>query len=203
VFDATVTRGAATASKRALAEQRRQAARRRQLRQRGALTAAGVLVAGLLVAGLARTAPTPDGVTDPTAWDLPALDGPGRVRLADFHGRPTVAAFFAAWCHVCQWELPEFATLAQTDLGRRVNWVGIDMMDRGTGLGLAQATGIDAWPLARNVGGHDGRGLATALGARSSPMTVIYDSSGQIVDVTFGGMTRTQLEAKIRAVLGG
>jgi hypothetical protein len=34
-------------------------------------------------------------------------------------------------------------------------------------------------------------------------MTVVYDSSGQIVHVTFGGMTRTQLEAKIRAVLGG
>jgi hypothetical protein len=48
-----------------------------------------------------------------------------------------------------------------------------------------------------------GRGLATALGARGSPMTVVYDSSGQIVHVTFGGMTRTQLEAKIRAVLGG
>jgi hypothetical protein len=33
--------------------------------------------------------------TTAEAWDLPQLDGDGRVRLADFRGKPTVAAFFA------------------------------------------------------------------------------------------------------------
>jgi len=37
------------------------------------------------------------GSAETDSWDLPALDGEGRVALADFQGKPTVAAFFANW----------------------------------------------------------------------------------------------------------
>ncbi len=58
------------------------------------------------------------GVTDSTAWDLPALvddndpDGDGRVTLAEFQGTPVVLNFFASWCTNCERELPVFRRAA-------------------------------------------------------------------------------------------
>ncbi len=149
----------------------------------------GIALVGVVIASFAGGSDAPTGVTEPTAWDLPQLDGDGHIALADFEGTPTVAAFFAAWCTVCIDELPEFAAASQLVEGQ-VDFVGIDMMDNGTGLGLAERTGIAGlWPLARDVGGIDGRGLATAFGAQGSPMTVIYSPDGEPLDVIRGGIS--------------
>jgi thiol-disulfide isomerase/thioredoxin len=148
-----------------------------------------VVLIGVVVGSFTGGADAPTGVTDQRAWDLPELDGDARITLADFSGTPTVAAFFASWCTVCIEELPQFAAVSQ-QAGEQVDSVGIDMMDNGTGLGLAQRTGIaDLWPLARDVGGIVGRGLATSLGAQGSPMTVIYDPDGEPVQVIRGGIS--------------
>ena len=144
---------------------------------------------------------TAEGVTATDGWDLPALDGEGRVTLADFQGKPTVAAFFASWCVICQRELPGFGQLSR-EIGNEVNFVGINTMNNGSGLPFANAHGIGHWPLARDVGMLDGRQLATNFGARGSPTTVIYDSDGQVVDVTLGVLTANQLEAKLAAFFG-
>ncbi len=160
------------------------------------------MVALVVVAVLALSGgETTDGVTATDGWDLPALDGEGRVTLADFQGKPTVAAFFASWCVICQRELPGFGQLSR-EIGNEVNFVGINTMNNGSGLPFANAHGIGHWPLARDVGMLDGRQLATNFGARGSPTTVIYDSDGQVVDVTLGVLTANQLEAKLAAFFG-
>lgn len=141
------------------------------------------------------------GVADTEGWDLPALEGDGRVSLADFQGKPTVAAFFASWCTICQRELPGFAELSQLT-GDEVNFVGINTMNNGSGLPFARQMGIDHWPLARDIGLHDGRQLATNFGARGSPTTVLYDANGQVVDVTLGGLTAGQLAEKLARFFG-
>lgn len=187
-------------SKRARAEERRRKAKRKKTLVVGG---ASVAIAAVLVLGFfAFSSSEPAaGVTETEAWDLPALGGEGRVALADFRGKPTVAAFFASWCTICRAELPGFGELS-TQVGDKVNFVGINTMNRGTGLSFAREMGIGHWPLARDVGLHDGRGLATNFGARGSPTTVIYDAEGRVVDVTLGGMTAAQLGGKLTSFFG-
>ncbi len=157
-----------------------------------------------MIAGLVSLLSTGNDLTGSTAtdgWDLPSLEGEGRVALADFRGRPTVAAFFASWCTICRAELPGFAHLSESLTGE-VNFVGINTMNNGTGLAFARDMGIDIWPLARDIGGADGRQLATNFGARGSPTTVIYDEEGQVVDVTLGRLTSDQLAGKLQQYFG-
>ncbi len=127
-------------------------------------------------------------------WDLPQLDGDGRIRIADFRGKPTIAAFFANWCTVCEREIPELLALSK-QIGDQVNFVGIDMMDNGRGLGDAEKWGIAGeWPLARDVGNGNGSSLsAGTFGARGSPLNVIYDADGNVLQVINGGVSPSAL----------
>lgn len=175
-----------------LERQRLQAARKRTTRN-VSLTVAGVVALAVV---LVATWPVPTEAereaiaasdTSADAWDLPALDGEGRIALADFRGKPTVAAFFAEWCTVCEVEIPEFLALSQ-NLGDRVNFVGINTQDNAGGLGDARKWGIDqAWPLARDVGNGNASSLSAAtFGARGMPMTVVYDAEGSVAHVQRG-----------------
>lgn len=175
-----------------LERQRLEAARRRTIRNT-LLTIVGVVS---VVAVLIATWPTPSEAerqaaaisnTSAETWDLPELDGEGRVALADFRGKPTVAAFFAEWCTVCEVEIPEFLALSQ-NLGDRVHFVGINSQDNAGGLGDARKWGIDgAWPLARDVGNGNASSLSAAtFGARGMPLTVVYDATGTVAHVQRG-----------------
>lgn len=174
------------------AENKRKAeARRGTIRNAGIAGAIGVALIGLLVVLWPEPAV---GNTTATGWDLPQLDGDGRVALADSRGTPTVAAFFASWCEVCEHEIPDYLAVSQ-QVGDQVHFVGIDTQDNGSGLGDAERWGIaGVWPLARDIGGTNGSGLSTGtFGARGSPMTVFYDQAGNVVHVQQGGLSAQQL----------
>ncbi|MEN8115176.1 MAG: TlpA disulfide reductase family protein, partial [Actinomycetota bacterium] len=148
-----------------------------------------------LVALLVLMWPSPEvGNTSAEAWDLPELDGDGRIAIADYRGTPTVAAFFASWCEVCEHEIPEYLAVSQ-QVGDQVQFLGIDTQDNGSGLGDAERWGIaGVWPLAKDIGGNNGSGLSTGtFGARGSPMTVFYDEGGAVVHVQQGGLSAQQL----------
>lgn len=187
--------------KQELREERRRRARRRKRLRIGAIIIASVLTVAL-VAVIAWPEPA-TGNTSAENWDLPALDDDGRHAIADFEGRPTVAAFFASWCHVCEEEIPEFLDLS-VDLANDVAFVGINSQDGGRGLGDAEKWGIaGAWPLAQDIGGRNGSGLSTGtFGARGMPMTVIYSPSGEVAHVQRGGMTAAQLRALLEELFG-
>jgi thiol-disulfide isomerase/thioredoxin len=181
-------------------ERERREARNRTIR--GVLIGGGVLVA--LVAALVLLWPAPEvGDTSAEAWDLPALDGDDRIAIADFRGKPTVAAFFASWCEVCESEIPEFLEVSQ-EVGDQVQFVGIDTQDGGTGLGDAEKWGIaGVWPLAKDIGGTNGSGLSTGtFGMRGSPMTAFYDADGTVVHVQRGGISGAQLKGAIQDLFG-
>jgi len=182
------------------AAERRRKARKKQTLKRIGLGAGAVLLVTVFIFAFGASEPAV-GTTELESWDLPELDGVGRVTLDEFEGTPTVAAFFASWCHVCQRELPGFGELSLV-LGDEVSFVGINTMNNGSGLPFARQAGITHWPLARDVGGGDGRQLATNFGARGSPTTVIYDERGAVVDVTLGGMTATTLAQKLNQLFG-
>lgn len=143
------------------------------------------------------------GNTSREAWDLPELGGDGRVALADFEGKPTVAAFFASWCTVCEDEMPQLLALSQ-QIGDRVNFVGINSQDNGQGLGDAEKWGIAGeWPLAQDIGNGNGSSLSVqTFGARGSPTNVIYDAAGNVVHVELGGLSPDRLLSLLENLTG-
>jgi thiol-disulfide isomerase/thioredoxin len=196
---------ATKAQRRAEKQRAEEERRKRETRRRTIRVTAITVGAGLaLVAMLVLLWPEPqEGDTSTEAWDLPQLDGDGRVALADFRGTPTVAAFFASWCDVCEQEIPEYLAVSE-QVGDAVTFVGIDTQDNGRGLGDAEKWGIaGAWPLAEDIGNSNGSGLSTgSFGMRGSPMTVFYDENGTVLHVQRGGLSGEQLLSALSEFYG-
>jgi thiol-disulfide isomerase/thioredoxin len=207
---ARTTKSQRRAQKRAEAErQRQEAARKRTIRSTTIGVVAAVAVVGLLFVVWPRQSDAEIAAevasdTSATAWDLPQLDGDGRVALADFGGKPTVAAFFASWCEVCEIEMPELLAFSE-EVGEDINFVGIDMMDNGNGLSDAEKWGlVGRWPLARDVGNGNGSSLsAVTFGARGSPLNVLYSPDGEVLHVQLGAISRSQILQEFSPYLEG
>jgi thiol-disulfide isomerase/thioredoxin len=164
--------------------------------------AAGVLIVATV--GLLATVKTEDdpGNTSKEAFDLPQLQGEGRVRLADFKGQPTVVNFFASWCSACDFELPGFAKLSD-ELKGRVNFVGVDALETGDPMYMPKRHGLTSWPLAQDVNGSNGSGLHDSLGGGNSmPITAFYDASGKLLHVGLGALPESSLRAKLHELYG-
>lgn len=164
--------------------------------------AAGVaIVVGLGV--LAVGGESTDGATDPAAFDLPALGGEGRVRLADFRGTPVVVNFFASWCSSCDFELPGFTAAADASRGK-VAFVGVNALETGDWRPMAERHQLEqhGFVLARDTGGRQGSGLHAALGGRGMPITAFYDADGRLLDVAGGALPEDALSERLRELYG-
>lgn len=174
------------------------AARRRQRR---GWWAGGILGVAALI-GLAIVASGGSGggsgESDPAAFDLPALQGDTRVRLADFRGEPVVVNFFASWCTACDFELPGFARVSD-ELRDQVTFVGVNALESGDPMTMPQRHGITWWPLARDIGSRGGD-LHAALGGRGMPITAFYDDTGKLLHVDPGALDETSLRERIRSL---
>ena len=145
-------------------------------------------------------------VTDPAKFNLPTIDGAGRVRLADFKGKPVVVNFFASWCEPCKKELPEFATAAR-ELAGKVAFVGVNSKEitAPSGIALARSMGLAeaGITLARDVGGQGGSGLHDSYEVRNAmPITAFYDSAGKLKYVAPGQLTRDKLSDRLQEYFG-
>ena len=192
------TRQKKRAEERAAAKAKAQ--RTKLIKVWGGVAAAAIVIVGLV----AITWPEPDvGSTSAEAWDLPALHGDERISISDFEGKPTVAAFFASWCEVCEREMPGFVNLSH-QIGGDVNFVGINSQDNGNGGGDADKWGMtEAWPIARDIGGRNQSGLSVStFGARGMPLTVLYDEFGSVGHVQRGGISATQLLVLLEDLAG-
>jgi cytochrome c biogenesis protein CcmG/thiol:disulfide interchange protein DsbE len=127
------------------------------------------------------------------AFDLPALDGPGRVRLADYRGKIVVVNFWASWCDPCLDEAPLLATMAAEQQKAGVVFVGVDANDvvddarafaKRFSLGYAQA--------------HDGDGSEKdRFGVTGFPETFVLDRNGRAVQWFPGQIDADGLRAAI------
>jgi cytochrome c biogenesis protein CcmG/thiol:disulfide interchange protein DsbE len=143
-----------------------------------------------------------DGTTTKESFDLPTLQGGGRVRLSDFRGHPTVVNFFASWCSACDFELPGYAKVSE-ELKGRVTFVGVDALETGDPMYMPRRHGIAWWPLARDVGGSNGSGLHDALGgANNMPITAFYDADGKLLEVGTGALPESSLRDKLHKLYG-
>jgi len=166
-----------------------------------------VALAGLaLVAGLAvlafRSSP-PAGSASPTAFDLPALGGGGRVRLAAYHGEPVVVTLYASWCTACLSELPGFADQSSRLRGK-VQFIAVDSQETGDGAGFARRFGLAAsgFVLAKDIGQSSTGGLFKAYAARGLPVTVFYNAAGTIVSKALEGVPEDVLQQQLHRLYG-
>jgi cytochrome c biogenesis protein CcmG, thiol:disulfide interchange protein DsbE len=175
---------------------------RRSRTLRWALLGAGavVVVAVGAIATLVNSAGDP-GSTDAQAFDLPVIEGEGRVRLADFAGTPVVVNFFASWCTACDAELPGFAAVSR-ELEGEVSFIGVNALETGDRLLRPERHGITWWPLARDIGGRNGSGLHAALGGRGMPITAFYDEAGRLLHVDGGAVPEQALRARLADLYG-
>jgi cytochrome c biogenesis protein CcmG, thiol:disulfide interchange protein DsbE len=145
-------------------------------------------------------------VTDPARFDLPTIDGTGRVRLADFKGKPVVVNFFASWCEPCKKELPEFSAAAR-QLAGKVAFVGVNSKEitAPAGIALARSMGLAeaGITLARDVGGQGGSGLHDSYEVRNAmPITAFYDGAGKLKYVAPGQLTKDKLSDRLQEFFG-
>ncbi|HEV3364877.1 MAG TPA: TlpA disulfide reductase family protein [Acidimicrobiia bacterium] len=164
-------------------------------------------VAGFVVSSGSDDSGRPGGpdVTDPAKWDLPTIEGTGRVRLADFKGKPVVVNFFASWCEPCKKELPEF-TAAARQLDGKVAFVGVNSKEitAPSGIALARSMGLAeaGIALARDVG-QGSSGLHDRYEVRNAmPITAFYDAAGELKYVAAGQLTRDKLSAHLQEFFG-
>lgn len=141
------------------------------------------------------------GTIEPTAFDLPAIEGEARIQLADFAGTPTVVNFFASWCTACDAELPGFATVSR-ELDGEVAFIGVNSLETGDAMLMPERHGITWWPLARDTGGRNGSGLHAALGGRGMPITAFYDANGSLLHVDGGALPESLLRSRLNELYG-
>ncbi|WP_297975969.1 DsbE family thiol:disulfide interchange protein [uncultured Amaricoccus sp.] len=104
----------------------------RRRRWRIALAAGMGLVLAVLAAGLAgdpSRVPSALVGREMPAFDLPLLDGEGRLVSAEAAGRPLVLNFWASWCATCRQEHPELVRLGLRARGGEFAIAGINYRD--------------------------------------------------------------------------
>lgn len=191
------------ASRSASRRERQAAAAKAQRRQRRVWWAAGAVglaaLIGLVVVAAGGSGGG-SGVSDPAAFDLPAIQGEARIRLVDFKGKPVVVNFFASWCTACDFELPGFAKVSD-ELRDQVTFVGVNALETGDRLLMPERHGITWWPLARDIGSR-GNDLHAALGGRGMPITAFYDDAGRLLQVDPGALDEATLRTRISSLYG-
>jgi len=135
-------------------------------------------------------------------FTLARVDGqPGSVKLADLRGHVVLLDFWATWCPPCLAMLPTLHELYREWQPRGAEFVGIDAdgpMISSADLGAFLAQRPFPYPVV-----SDDRGIGGLYGVFSIPHIVVIGRDGRIAWVFVGGVSRSQLDAALRAAAGG
>ena len=140
-------------------------------------------------------APGP-GVIAPT-FDLAALRGPGRVRLADYAGRPLVLTFWASWCISCHTEFPRLRELVNDHRGSDLAVIGITYRDIPSDSRAFAKQMRANFTLAK--GGEDDP-VARDYGIRAIPQVYFIDRDGVIRQREFGAPSPAAMRTAVAAI---
>jgi len=112
---------------------------------------------------------------------LRGLNGPDR-KLSDFRGKPLIINVWASWCPPCISEMGSLERLAWSDLGQRVNVIGISTDDYpAAAKGLLRKTEATL-----NHYIDYQLELENMLGADRLPLTLLVDAQGRVLHKVVG-----------------
>ena len=100
----------------------------RPLHRRLLVIVPGLVLIALIAYGLSTQVEprTAEGKAAPE-FDLPLLDGSGRLSSDDLKGSPVVINFFASWCFPCREEAPDLERLSREYADEGVRFVGVNV----------------------------------------------------------------------------
>ncbi len=170
------------------------------------------LVAGLLVAVLGDGSDS-GGTTRPGSvsgagaevgspapdFQLPALDGHGDERLADYRGRPVIVNFWASWCNPCRKEFPLLKQALREHRAQHLAVIGVTYQDIPSDSRAFVKQKQAAWP----QGVDDGGAVASAFGVRAIPQSFFVRADGTIAARVFGFTNESALARPLAQLLGG
>lgn len=118
------------------------------------------------------------------------------VRMADLRGPPMVINFWASWCGPCIEEMPDFQRASQTELGKRIRFVGIGIDYAKNMQPFADKLGISYLLLESGAQGLD---IVKTAGNPSGalPFTLILDRNGAAVMRKLGRLEYADLMSAI------
>lgn len=147
----------------------------------------GAVVAG---GGPEVGSPAPD-------FSLPALNGDGDVRLADFRGRPVIVNFWASWCNPCRQEFPLLQQALRDHRQDRLAVVGVTFRDIPDDSRDFVSQMKATWTQAVD----DDHAVAKAFGVRSIPLTFFIRADGNIAARVFGFTSEAALADPLAKLL--
>ncbi|MQA13500.1 MAG: redoxin domain-containing protein [Pseudonocardiaceae bacterium] len=152
--------------------------------------------------------------TDPTLVDspligqpaptreVPYLEQPGAMSLADLRGQVVVVNFWASWCVPCREEHPALVAAARDYRSAGVTFVGVNYQDgRDSAVGFLDELGRGG-PNYRYVTDPGSR-LALDFGVFGVPETYFIDRQGRIAAKITGASSYPVLARVLDAVLAG
>lgn len=131
-------------------------------------------------------------------FDLPLLNGKGKLRLSSLEGKAVVINFWASWCEPCEEEAPRLQGAWERWRDRGVVVVGVDAQDfRSDARQFVQRFGI-TYPIVHDKNGYTlGR-----YGWEGFPETWFVGRSGRLVgERVQGPVTEEELERNIELAL--
>ena len=118
------------------------------------------------------------------------------VSPSDYKGKPVIVNFWATWCGPCVSEIPGFVNI-QKKYGNKIQFIGISLDDEaGVAKKFIKNKGVN-YPVIMSK-----PEIESAYGGVSAiPVTVILDSKGNLIEKIVGGVSESEMEAKIKKAL--
>jgi cytochrome c biogenesis protein CcmG, thiol:disulfide interchange protein DsbE len=131
-------------------------------------------------------------------FQLPALDGHGNERLADYRGRPVIVNFWASWCNPCRKEFPLLKEALRDHRAQHLAVIGVTYQDIPSDSRTFVKQKAATWP----QGVDDGGAVASAYGVRAIPQSFFIRADGTIAARVFGVTSESALAGPLAQLLG-
>jgi len=161
-----------------------------------ALACVGGLLA-LLVYSVVHQQHAPSVGSKAPVFTLRRLEGPGKVSLASYRGKPVVLNFWASWCQPCKSEAKVLERDWTSYRDRGVVFLGVDDKDFASDARRFVAAHGLTFPMLQ-----DGSGSVTgSYGISQVPETYVVNRQGKIVAHLAGPLTVPAFATQFRSAL--